>query len=229
MATEPRPRAVLFDAYETLVRLDDPVGRLVGALAEAGFPNPPDAVARAFAAEVAYYRANQDRGRDWASLDLLRRDCADVLRGALDVEPPRDVACAVLLRSLVWDVFPDVIPTLDALVVAGYRLGIVSNWDVSLGDVLSDLGLAGRFDFVAVSAVVGARKPDAAIFRHALRRLGVCPGDAVHVGNDPELDVRGALGAGLRAVLLDRAAVPPLPAAPVVRRLTDLPANLAAE
>ena len=47
-----RPHAILLDAYGTLVELDDPVGRLRSALADAGFAVAAEAVAAGFAAEV---------------------------------------------------------------------------------------------------------------------------------------------------------------------------------
>jgi putative hydrolase of the HAD superfamily len=82
---------------------------------------------------------------------------------------------------------------------------VVSNWDCSLAGVLERLGVADRFGAVSASAVVGAPKPDAAIFRHALGALGVAPERALHCGDRPEYDCAGARRAGLRAVLVDRA------------------------
>ncbi|HEY3889685.1 MAG TPA: HAD family hydrolase, partial [Caulobacteraceae bacterium] len=46
---------------------------------------------------------------------------------------------------------------------------------------------------------VGLRKPDAAIFRHALADLGCDASEAWFVGDHPDLDVRGAHEAGLTA------------------------------
>jgi putative hydrolase of the HAD superfamily len=80
----------------------------------------------------------------------------------------------------------------------------VSNWDVSLGRVLGELGLGGLVDRVVVSAEVGAAKPAREIFERALREVQCAASRAVFVGDSPETDVAGALGAGLRAVLLDR-------------------------
>lgn len=223
MTAAPRPRAVLFDAYETLVFLDDPVGRLRRALEAAGHPNDHAAVARAFAAEVAYYRRNQDRGRDPGSLESLRRDCAGVFRDALDVRPPRPQATSLLMDGLVWRPFDDARPALEALSAAAFRLAVVSNWDASLPDVLTSVGLSAFFSCVSVSAVVGARKPEPAIFHHALGVLGVAPSDTVHVGNDAQLDVAGATAAGIRAVLLDRSGGAVGANPPRVESLTAVP------
>jgi putative hydrolase of the HAD superfamily len=81
---------------------------------------------------------------------------------------------------------------------------VVSNWDVSLRDVLDRTGLAPLLDGIVISAEVGVAKPDPAIFERALAVAGARPGEALHVGDTPEADVAGALAAGLRAVHLDR-------------------------
>ena len=65
--------------------------------------------------------------------------------------------------------------------------------------------MGDRFEVVAASAVVGAGKPDPAIFHHALDALGVAPGEALHCGDLPAYDCAGAAAAGVRAVLIDRA------------------------
>jgi putative hydrolase of the HAD superfamily len=57
----------------------------------------------------------------------------------------------------------------------GARLAVVSNWDVSLHDVLERTGLRGLVDVVVISSELGVAKPDPAIFRAALDRLGPAP------------------------------------------------------
>jgi HAD superfamily hydrolase (TIGR01509 family) len=204
-----RPDAILFDAYGTLVELDEPVGRLRSALAGMGCAYSEVEVAAAFSTEVRFYRAHHDRGRDDRGLRILRRACAGVFAGALPVPPPVEVAEASLAAGLRYRVFADVEPALDALASAGFRLAVASNWDASLPAILDEVGLGARFAAVSVSAVAGARKPDAAVFHRALDRLGAAPGDAIHVGDDPVNDCVGAANAGLRAVLLDRQAKAP--------------------
>lgn len=217
-----RPEAILLDAYGTLIELADPVERLRSALDRLGYPCPEVAVAAAFAAEVRFYRAHHDRGRDDAGLRVLRRACASVLAGALPVRPPVEIAEAALAEGLHYRVFDDVEPALDELAAAGCRLAVVSNWDASLPEVLAQVGLLERLSAVSVSAVAGARKPDAEVFHRALDRLGVAPGDAVHVGDDPVRDCVGAANAGLRAVLLVRGAEAPDVPCPTIVTLTAL-------
>ena len=80
----------------------------------------------------------------------------------------------------------------------------MSNWDISLHDVLRRCGLDGLLDGVVVSATAGASKPDPAIFAAALELAGCAAGEALHVGDTPAEDVDGAVAAGIPYLLLDR-------------------------
>lgn len=71
---------------------------------------------------------------------------------------------------------------------------------------LDGVGLARYFEVVLISGEVGFGKPDRRIFALALDRLGVAPGEAAMVGDSLSRDVGGALGAGLEAIWIDRAA-----------------------
>jgi putative hydrolase of the HAD superfamily len=81
---------------------------------------------------------------------------------------------------------------------------VVSNWDASLHEVLERVGLAPALEGVVTSAEVGARKPDVAIFERALELAGVPAAEAIHVGDNPAEDVKGARAAGIEAVLIRR-------------------------
>jgi len=85
----------------------------------------------------------------------------------------------------------------------GLGLGLVSNWSPAMSDILRGLGVLERFDAVLISAIEGVEKPDRAIFELALARLNVQAVQALHVGNDPRQDVRGASECGIHALLFD--------------------------
>jgi putative hydrolase of the HAD superfamily len=198
-------RAVLLDALGTLVRLEDPGPRLAASLRRRlGADIDLDRCAAAMQAEMRHYAANCIRARDDVSLAELRLECAGVLADALDLGADAAELLPSLTDAVSFQAYPDVLPALDRLGVLGLRLGVVSNWDVSLPGVLDRLGLRDRFAVIVHSAGAGVQKPDPAIFALALARMGVEPGEAVHVGDDARADVEGAHAAGLRAVLLDR-------------------------
>lgn len=204
------PRAVLFDALGTLVALEPPAPRLRSELARRfGLTVSLAQAERAIGAEIIYYRAHLQHGRDEASLAELRARCADVLSQELERMLDRRVPVGpdmvdALLASLHFSAFADAQPALRELHGLGLRLVVVSNWDVSLGDVLRRLGLTEWLDGVVTSAVVGVGKPDPAIFERALAAAGADAGEAVHVGDSPREDVAGARAAGIEPVLVSR-------------------------
>jgi putative hydrolase of the HAD superfamily len=105
----------------------------------------------------------------------------------------------------IYTLFPDSLEAVRRLKDAGFTVGITSNWSWHLPEVCERLGLAPYLDFLVVSARVGAVKPHPRIFEETVESAGVPPEAIVHVGDDIEADVIGALQAGLRAALLDRA------------------------
>ncbi len=107
-------------------------------------------------------------------------------------------------RPETWRLFPDTLPTLEALKKKGKILGVVSNWDDRLFGICEGLGVSPYFDFILASAVVGAPKPDAKIFKEALKRSAVRPQEALHVGDSLEDDVLGAERVGIHGIFLDR-------------------------
>jgi HAD superfamily hydrolase (TIGR01509 family) len=85
---------------------------------------------------------------------------------------------------------------------------VLSNWDVTLPEVLGRVGLGELVDGVVSSAAAGARKPDPAIFARALALAEVKPTQARHVGDSLEEDVAGGRAAGIAVLWLNRAGDP---------------------
>jgi putative hydrolase of the HAD superfamily len=220
-------RAILLDALGTLVALEPPAPRLRTQLARLGAEVSDAQAASAIAAEIAYYRAHLDEGRDDVSLADLRGRCADALAAALPghiQSLDRRALTDALLASLRFTAFPDVRPALAAWRADGVRLVVVSNWDVSLNGVLARLGIAPLLDGILTSAQAGARKPAPAIFEQALMLAGVSAEHAIHVGDSLEEDVAGAREAGIEPVLIDRDGRSSAPGARTVASLAELAA-----
>ncbi len=64
--------------------------------------------------------------------------------------------------------------------------------------------LAGYFDEIVISGAFGKGKPDPSIFRHAVERLGVEPGESLMVGDKLTTDICGGLSAGMTTVWVNR-------------------------
>jgi putative hydrolase of the HAD superfamily len=192
MATQ----AVFLDGLGTLVELDPPSTHLAAALGV----EADEALVAAVRAEMTYYRVHAHEGRDQESLADLRRRCA----GVLSRELGREVPVETMMESIRFRAYPDAREGLADLAARGLKLVCVSNWDVSLPQVLERCGLREHLDGVVTSAGAGARKPDPAIFAPALGIAECTPGEALHVGDTPADDVEGAREAGIPALLLDR-------------------------
>jgi REG-2-like HAD superfamily hydrolase len=87
----------------------------------------------------------------------------------------------------------------------GLVVGLISNWSERLPRLLARLGLARAFDLVLGSASERLEKPDPALFARALARARVPAARSLHAGDHVERDARGALAAGMAAVLVDHA------------------------
>jgi REG-2-like HAD superfamily hydrolase len=230
-----RPRVVLLDVGETLLR-PEPSWRDVYAsvFTARGIDVTPDEFEQAFKEswadweEEGPFEATEEGSfQRFMALDRLvfRRlghdDLPESFFRAID---------AAFHRRAAWHVFPEVMPALDALRAAGFRLGVVSNWGWTAPELLHLLELASHFEVLSISARVGYQKPHPAIFRHALEVLDSMPEDAIHVGDDPVADVAGARRAGIQPVLIvrehRRAAIPDPEAradgAPVISDLDGL-------
>jgi putative hydrolase of the HAD superfamily len=222
------PRTLLVDALGTIVALAPPAPALCRELADRfGIEVSEAQAAEALAAEIAYYRAHLDDGRDGPSLTALRRRCAEVLRGALPTSEPlarlqNASLTEALLASLRFSAFPDARGALAAARERAERVIVVSNWDVSLGEVLARIGLAPLLDGIVTSAEAGARKPSPSIFRQALALAGTSAGCAIHVGDSLEEDVAGARAVGIAPVLVRRDGEPGPPGVRTIASLTEL-------
>lgn len=212
MARVGRPRALIFDLYNTLIsiRTDEGDGRVWRALARLlryrGLPADDRALRPAFEAAA---RATRRPGERHPEVDLVAAFDA-VLAGLGYAGPaPLGAEVAALFRALTvrrFATFPDAIPALERLRPA-LPLALVSDAQRAfLEPELRLAGLAPFFPLRIVSADYGFRKPDPRLFALALAALGVAPDEAAYVGDHPYRDVCGARAAGLTAVLVARPA-----------------------
>jgi putative hydrolase of the HAD superfamily len=129
-----------------------------------------------------------------------------------------------------WHVpYPETEPTLAELTRRGFTVHLVSNNVDYLPQLLENLGWSERLDSVTYSQEIGAAKPDPRLFRLALDRAGCAPEEAVHVGDSWEQDYLGALGAGVRAIWLNRRGRPRPGSCEAVRDLAGVLPLLSSE
>jgi putative hydrolase of the HAD superfamily len=103
-----------------------------------------------------------------------------------------------------YEAFDDVVPTLERLQADGYLLGVISNFEPWLEELLARLSLDVWLPVRVISGLEGVEKPDPTIFRLALERSGFAPGEVVYVGDIPDFDIAPTSALGMFPVLIDR-------------------------
>ena len=213
MKKDSTPRVVLLDASGTLIDVARPLGESYSRLArDFGGNLRPDTLTEEFRIAFADTPPMAFPGRRGADLDRAERGWwrAVVERvtlaagGVPEFDGYFDRLYAHYASAPAWRVYPEVPDVLVALRERGVVLAVVSNFDSRLPPLLGALGLGPYFNAVVCSSVVGAAKPDGAIFAHALAALGVEASQALHVGDSREADYDGARAAGIEALLVDR-------------------------
>ena len=77
-------------------------------------------------------------------------------------------------------------------------------WQRAGGELSLDAGpFVAALEYASGRSAVGIGKPERAFFELALHNLGLPPAAVAMVGDDPELDIGGALAAGLRGILVE--------------------------
>ena len=155
--------------------------------------------------------------RVYAALGLDETACAAVIERLAASHAQRHVWCSP---------DPAASRVLDDLKQQGLILAVISNTeDGRLIDSLEAAGISDRFDLLIDSQLVGYRKPDEAIFRLTLERLGVEPHEAAFVGDSYVHDALAARAVGLRGILLDPLDLHPESICPRIKTLGELCSN----
>lgn len=219
-------RAVLLDVDFTLCRPGPELGpsgyERLGR--RHGLALDPGRYAEARAAALEDLRHHPELDHDEA---VWVRFTEDIVRGMGGEGPAvREVALGIVRgweEAGNFELYEDVLPTLEELRRHGLKLALVSNTSRDLGEFVAHHRLA--VDAWVSSRSLGKVKPSPVIFRAALDLLGVGPAEAIMVGDSLQDDVEGARHAGLRAVLLDRAGLYP-DASDRIASLRELPVLL---
>ena len=92
-------------------------------------------------------------------------------------------------------------------------VGVISNWDIRLLELLQSMGLMNYVQHVSISALVGWEKPHSAIFEHALTAVEAAGPTVDHP------DIRGS-GTGPAVMVVIRRELPRTSLAGSVRKPT---------
>ena len=224
--------AVFFDAGETLVHPHPTFPDLFAEiLRRAGHDVSADTVRGRTHVVFDRFRQAAETNELWTtSPERSRRFWHDVYGTFLrELGIPRedeliDVVYAAFTDRANYELFEDVVPALDRLRAAGLKLGVVSNFEEWLEQLLEELGVSEYFVVRVISGLEGLEKPDPRIFEIAMDRAGVVPEASVYVGDNPEFDVDPTAALGMFPVLIDRRERFPDALVTRITSLHDLPA-----
>ena len=195
-----------FDFGQTLAELDHQF--LATRARDFGAELDPEAAHAATVAAWSAYGTAKALGhaRAWQAmmLEILRGGGARPLSGPATPEHSEALAQSLWAAQPSQNLWRKPIPGMFELVAelgaSGVPVGIISNSEGRLAELVDQLGKSALFRVVVDSGRVGFDKPDRRIFEHAARALEVPLSDIVHVGDAWEADVIGALDAGAHAI-----------------------------
>jgi putative hydrolase of the HAD superfamily len=136
----------------------------------------------------------------------------------------RDDLLATFSDKATYKLFPEVLESFEQLRGAGYRLGLISNFEGWLEEVLVEQKAGEIFEVKVISGIEGIEKPDPYLYRLAMERAGTDPEECVHVGDSIANDLEPATAVGMKAVMIDRSESFPDTTWPRITSLTELPA-----
>ncbi len=199
-------KAVTFDVWNTLLRLDVMRERMAEGIAEVVGRDPLEMrlVVEELVRDIKTKRQRLEVADPLkASWEMLaeRLECRTndikngVARGLLRVlEDPEP-----LLFSDTLGVIRSLRDEMEKLAVIGNVLLWPGNYTRA---ILERLGIAEYMDLIVFADEAGAMKPDRRLFLNVLKELGVEPSEAIHVGDGIIEDLGGALSSGMKAAII---------------------------
>ena len=206
-------RWIFFDAVGTLMHVRGSVGEIYGRQAAAFGFEPASSPSSETLIETAFREAFSDITLRYPhkltedSPEGEREWWRQVVRGTFhriapfpEVDQCFEQIYEVFRTTEAWELEHHA-QELLSLLAADRNLGIISNFDSRLEDVLTDLGIRSFFKQLTVPGLAGAAKPDPAIFRYAMDQVGADPGACLYVGDEVEDDYAAPRALGMRALL----------------------------
>lgn len=117
-------------------------------------------------------------------------------------------------------------PTLNELLTFAKEnhigIGIISNWDLRLRELLTSIGIIHYFDPVIVSSEFGYEKPSALIFEKAMQITGLPPESHIYVGDKIHFDYTPTKALGWQSYILDPAGKEEFKNCETIKSLSEL-------
>jgi putative hydrolase of the HAD superfamily len=206
-------KAIFFDLYQTLVHyqpsqeeLEADALKNLGIDIEAAALRHPILTANEFIYQQIAKRPLSQRSREETMVLYSEYQRIVLKEAGIAAEEKTVLRLLGMMQQAKMDLvlFDDVMPALDELKKHSLKLGLISNIEQDMTATLDKLGLSAILDNVVTSQDAGVTKPQPGIFQYALKKSAVKPAEAIYVGDQYQVDIIGAKGAGMRGILLDR-------------------------
>ncbi len=211
-----KPKVIFFDAVGTLFGIRGSVGEVYREIAlEFGIDIAAESLESAFRASFKHsspptfpgVKAEdipQQEFSWWRGIVLSTFAQVNGLEQFADFELFFARLYEYFAEAKPWYIYRDVVPTLKYWQQQEVSLGIISNFDTRLFQVLKLLDLEHFFASITISSLSGAAKPDSKIFITALAKHDCYPAEAWHIGDSKSEDYQGAKEVGIKSWWLHR-------------------------
>ena len=206
-------RWIFFDAVGTLIRVRSSVGEIYGRQA-ADFGFQPASSTSSYPLIEAAFResfreATLHHPQKMTDESNEREWWRQVVEGTFErIAPfPQLDRCFDRIYELfrtaeTWKLEPGAMTSMTHL-ARTKKLGIISNFDSRLTDVLTALGIRALLQQLTIPRLAGEAKPEPEIFRYAMNEVGADPSECLYVGDEYEDDYSGPRAVGMQALLYD--------------------------
>ncbi len=229
-------KAVFFDWFNTLALYDPPREELQSrALKEFGIDISPEKIRpglliadknlfEEIAVSPLRLRSPEEQARIYTDYQktILSESGLDI-SGTPDIIPGILKKANELYKDTKFILYDDVLPTIKKLKDQSLIIGLITNIESGMKPLCVELGLDPYLDFIVTSGEAGADKPQPRVFLMALERAGVEASEAVHVGDQYKIDAVGAMGVGIKPIIIDRNdSYPEVTDCPRIRSLSEV-------
>ena len=198
----PEERAVFFDVGGTILDWSVMPEKLTNFFLERGLRVDGVEFWPAWRTKLFFYMMyNSLIDSGFIPLEELGRRTTLAVTGAMGIDLDRADAGDILPLLGELDLYPDVLPGLERMQEAGFRM--IPHTQLSQNIV--ERALLHRFDWdwYFTSETFAVYKPHRSIYLRAFEALGLDPSQVIYVTSN-QFDVFGAKGAGVRAAWVDR-------------------------
>ena len=206
-------KLITFDFYNTLGKFKPPREEIqIEACRPFRLDVTPAGIALGYRAADAFMAMEvarqplRKRSRDELRMFFAEYESL-VLQGdgiQVSYEVARQIVKSVRSMSHGFELYEDVLGSLEILKRKGFTLGLISNNEQTSENLMTEVGLKGYLHFAVTSSEVSMGKPHPPIFTKALNKANVKASEGIHVGDQYETDVKGALNIGKKAILIER-------------------------